>query len=175
VRCVCVCVCVCVYVCVRACVCKRLKLVVCAWGSGKEPYFFSGLVYVIVLANYGACSLNCQVSFEKESRRYRAFPYKTHCSTLQHTVTLQHTATHCNTPPMVKLNKYCSVQAWGLACRKRMLPDTCNTLQHTCNTRQLTATHCNTLQHTATHGNTRQHTATHCNTLQHTATHCNTL
>ena len=34
------------------------------------------------------------------------------------------------------------------------------------------ATRCNTLQHTC---NILQHTATHCSTLQHTAAHCNTL
>jgi len=70
---VCVCLCLCVRVCVRACVCKRLKFVVGAWGFEKEPYFFSVLVYITVLANSGAYSLNCQVSFEKESHRYRAF------------------------------------------------------------------------------------------------------
>jgi len=66
----------------------------------------------------------------------------------------------------------------------------CNTLQHTCNIPQYTATHRDTPQHTATHCNTLQHTATrnqpdleaciksdmhkcaaHCITPHHTATH----
>ena len=56
----------------------------------------------------------------------------------------------------------------------------CNTLQHTGNILQHTATHCfsthyNTLQHAATYCNILQHTATYCIILQHTATHCNTL
>ena len=66
----------------------------------------------------------------------------------------------------------------------------CNTLQHTCNTLQQTATHCITTgdiigrwsdKHTARHCkikarcSTLQHAATHCNTLQHTARHCNTI
>jgi len=56
----------------------------------------------------------------------------------------------------------------------------CNTMQHTGNILQHTATHCfsthcNTLQHAATYCNTLQHTATYCIILQHTATHCNTL
>ena len=101
----------------------------------------------------------------------------THCNTLQHTAThmqhttthcntLQHTATHCNT--LLQTAALCNtlllyVHTGGAANRgsdhSHIHP---NTLQHTCNK----------LQHTATHYNTLQHTATHCNTLQHTANVC---
>jgi len=63
-------------------------------------------------------------------------------------------------------------------------PTHCNTLQHSCNILQHTATHCSILQHTATlsvslstamHCNALHHAAPHCTTLQHTATYCDIL
>jgi len=96
----------------------------------------------------------------------------THCNTLQHTAirgnTLHHTATHSTiisgllAYPAAFVRAHLTPTVEFVTFNLRI----CNTLQHTDNT----------LQHTATDGIARHRTATRCcNTLQHTATHSTTI
>jgi len=78
-------------------------------------------------------------------------PLRTHHAVIQ---THAHARTHTRWPREdMYIYIYCTTNVY------------CGTLQHTCNTRQHTATRCNTLQHAAAHCNTLQHAAELCGYL----------